>query len=151
MDRFCRYLEETGRNGELSTFAPWLARYLCSLGRHNEAEALAKKGRELGDPNDNVTQVLWRNAQALVDAHAGRHAEAERVAREAVALDLAGDSTWELGNSYDMLAEVLEAAGRHDEAITAWHEALDCYDRKQVIPVARRLRERLTEVQRTEA
>jgi tetratricopeptide (TPR) repeat protein len=151
MDRFCRYLEETGRNGELSTFAPWLGRYLCALGRYDEAESLAEKGRELGDPNDNVTQVLWRNAQALVDAHAGRHAEAERVAREAVALDLAGDSTWELGNSYDILAEVLEAAGRREEALAAWQDAIDCYDRKQVIPVARRLRERLTEVQRTEA
>ncbi len=71
--------------------------------------------------------------------------------REAVALDLAGDSTWELGNSYDILAEVLEAAGRREEALAAWQDAIDCYDRKQVIPVARRLRERLTEVQRTEA
>ncbi len=151
MERVCRYLEETGRNGELSTFAPWLGRYLCALGRYDEAESLAEKGRELGDPKDNATQVLWRQAQAFVDAHAGRHAEAERVAREAVALDLAGDSTWELGNSYDILGEVLEAAGRREEALAAWQDAIDCYDRKQVIPVARRLRERLTEVQRTEA
>jgi class 3 adenylate cyclase/tetratricopeptide (TPR) repeat protein len=147
MGRFCGYLEALGRNAELSTFAPWLARYLCALGRYDEAEPLAKKGRELGDPNDNATQVLWRQAQALVHAHRGRHAEAEKVAREAVALDLAGDSTWELGTSHSILAEVFEAAGRRDEAIAAWQDALESYDRKQVIPVARRLRERLASLQ----
>jgi tetratricopeptide (TPR) repeat protein len=142
--RFCDHLETLGRNAELSTFAPCRARYLCALGRYDEAEPLAIKGRELGDTNDNVTQVLWRQAQALVDTYRGRHAEAERVAREAVELDLAGDSTWELGTSYSILAEVLEATGRREEATATWQEALACYDRKQVIPVARRLRKRLS-------
>jgi tetratricopeptide (TPR) repeat protein len=143
MGSFCGHLERLGRNAELSTFAPWLARYLCALGRYDEAEPLARKGRDLGDTNDNATQVLWRQAQALVDIHRGRHADAERVAREAVALDRAGDSLWQEGNSHCVLAEVLEAAGRRDEAVAAWQDALDCYDRKQVLPVARRLRERL--------
>jgi hypothetical protein len=39
---------------------------------------------------------------------------------------------------------VLAAAGRREEAVATWQEALACYDRKQVIPVARRLRERLS-------
>jgi class 3 adenylate cyclase/tetratricopeptide (TPR) repeat protein len=143
MGRFCDFLEALGRNAELSTFAPQLARYLCALGRYEEAASLAKKGQDLGDPNDNVTQVTWRQAQALVDVHRGRYADAEQVAREAVEFDRAGDSTWELGTSYSILAEVLEAAGRREDAVSAWQDALDCYDRKQVIPVARRLRERL--------
>jgi class 3 adenylate cyclase/tetratricopeptide (TPR) repeat protein len=147
MGRFCDHLETLGRNAELSTFAPGHARYLCALGRYDEAEPLAIKGRELGDPNDRVTQVVWRQAQALVDTYRGRYAEAERVARESVELDLAGDSTWELGTSYSILAEVLEASGRRAEALDAWQDALACYDRKQVIPVARRLRERLTSLQ----
>jgi tetratricopeptide (TPR) repeat protein len=144
MGRFCDHLETLGRNAELSTFAPQLARYLCALGRYEEAASLAKKGRDLGDPSDNVTQVTWRQAQALVDAHRGRYADAEQVAREAVEFDRAGDSTWELGTSYSILAEVLEAAGRREDAVSAWQDALDCYDRKQVIPVARRLRKRLS-------
>jgi tetratricopeptide (TPR) repeat protein len=144
MGRFCDHLETLGRNAELSTFAPQLARYLCALGRYEEAASLAKKGQDLGDPNDNVTQVTWRQAQALVDAHRGRYVDAEQVAREAVEFDRAGDSTWELGTSYSILAEVLEAAGRREDAVSAWQDALDCYDRKQVIPVARRLRKRLS-------
>jgi class 3 adenylate cyclase/predicted ATPase len=147
MGLFCDMLERLGRNAELSTFAPWRARYLCALGRYEEAESLARKGQELGDPDDNATQVVWRQAQALVHAHHGRHAESERIAREAVAIDGAGDSLWQAGNSHCVLAEVLEAAGRREEAIAAWNDALERYDRKQVLPVARRVRERLAELQ----
>jgi class 3 adenylate cyclase/tetratricopeptide (TPR) repeat protein len=144
MGRFCDHLETLGRNAELSTFAPGHARYLCALGRYDEAEFLARKGKELGDPNDWATQVAWRQAQALIDVHRGRPEDAERHAREAVAMDLAGDSLWQEGNSYCVLADVLAAAGRREEAVATWQEALACYDRKQVIPVARRLRERLS-------
>ena len=42
---------------------------------------------------------------------------------------------------------MLEAAGRRDEAIAAWHEALDRYERKGVIPLARRVRERLASLE----
>jgi hypothetical protein len=49
-----------------------------------------------------------------------------------------------LAATYCDLAEVLEAAGRLDAAAAAaWHEALDRYERKEVIPLARRVRERL--------
>jgi hypothetical protein len=46
----------------------------------------------------------------------------------------------EQGNVHYELAEVLEAAGRRDEAAAALREALGCYDRKQIIPLARRSR-----------
>jgi tetratricopeptide (TPR) repeat protein len=151
MGLFCDSLEGLGRTAELSTFAPVLARYLCALGRYEEAEPLAIKGRELGDPRDNATQVMWRQAQALVDTHRQRYAEAEQLAREAVVMDRAGDVLWEEGNSLCVLAEALDAAGRREEAIGAWQDALGCYERKGIIPLARRLRERLTEVQRAEA
>jgi predicted ATPase len=147
MGRYCDHLETLGRNAELSTFAPGQARYLCALGRYDEAESLARKGKELGDPNDWATQVAWRQAQALIDVHRGCPEDAERHAREAVAMDRAGDSLWQEGNSYCVLADVLAAAGRREEAIATWQEALACYDRKQVIPVARRLRERLASLQ----
>jgi hypothetical protein len=48
-------------------------------------------------------------------------------------------------------AEVLEAAGRRDDAIDAWREALDRYERKGIIPLARRVRERLAAAQPTQA
>jgi tetratricopeptide (TPR) repeat protein len=46
------------------------------------------------------------------------------------------------GDAYCDLGEVLEAAGRCDEAIDAWREALDRYERKGVVPLVRRVRER---------
>ncbi|HKN63635.1 MAG TPA: hypothetical protein VJV76_04815 [Gaiellaceae bacterium] len=38
---------------------------------------------------------------------------------------------------------MLEAAGCRDEAVAARHEALERYERKGVVPLARRVRERL--------
>ena len=49
------------------------------------------------------------------------------------------------------LAEVLDAAGRHDEAAAALGEALERYDRKRLIPLAARLRDQLAALQATEA
>ena len=82
-------------------------------------------------------------AQALVHSARGQHAEAERLAREAVDLSLRSDSPLRRGDALVDLAEVLEAAGRIDEAAATMREALDRYERKPIIPLARRTRERL--------
>ena len=82
----CNVLEERGERAYLSSFAPLLGRSLCALGRYGEAEPLARLGRELGDERDVVTQMIWRQVQALVDAHRGEYDEAEPLAREAVAI-----------------------------------------------------------------
>ena len=125
-----------------------LGRALCKLGRNDEAELLAQQARELGEPEDIVTQHLWRQAQALVDVGARTSTnEAERLAREAVDLSRRSDSPLSQGNALSDLAEVLEAAGRHDEASAALRDALALYERKQIIPLARRTRERLAALQ----
>jgi tetratricopeptide (TPR) repeat protein len=54
-----------------------------------------------------------------------------------------GDSLAWQADAWCQLAEVLEVAGRRDDAIDAWREALDRYERKGIIPLARRVRERL--------
>ena len=54
------------------------------------------------------------------------------------------------GEALSDLAEVLEAAGRRDEAAAALREALERYERKPVIPLARRTRERLAALQPTQ-
>jgi len=46
---------------------------------------------------------------------------------------------------------VLEAAARHEEAAAALRAALDRYERKPIIPLARRTRERLAALQPTQA
>jgi tetratricopeptide (TPR) repeat protein len=143
----CEVQEASGDLPGLSSSASALARILCLLGRHDEAESLAQRGRELADPGDISAQAAWRQAEALVRSARGEHAEAERLAREAVDFLLRGDSPFAQGSVLCNLAQVLEAAGRRDDAVAAWRRALDCYERKEVIPLTRRVRERLAELE----
>ena len=147
----CDALEAIGNTGELSSYAPMLGRVLCTLGRYDEAELLALSGRELGHHEDFMTQQTWRQTQALVHSAREQHADAERLAREAVEFSLLGDAPLYQGDALSDLAEVLEAAGRRDEATATLREALDCYERKPIIPLARRTRERLAALQQTQA
>ena len=84
-------------------------------------------------------------------ASRGQHAEADRLGREAVAIapEILDGLEFQ-GNALSDLAEVLEWAGRRDEAAAALREALDRFERKQIIPLARRVREQLASVQQTQ-
>jgi tetratricopeptide (TPR) repeat protein len=122
-------------------------RALCALGRFEEAEPLALQGRELGDDDDPMTQALWRQVAALVQAHHVEYAEAEELARQAVAITLRSDGLVLQGDALSDLADVLDAAGRQNEAASTLREALDCYEAKCVVPLAHRTRERLAALQ----
>ncbi len=144
--RFCDLLEARGLRSYLSTYAPLLGRSLCALGRHDEAEPLARLGRELGDEQDASTQALWRQVQARIDAHRGHHSQAERLAREAVAISERTDSSNLQGDALCDLAEVLHAAGRSDEAATTLAQALERYQQKKNLALAAKVRDRLAEL-----
>ncbi|HVN60118.1 MAG TPA: AAA family ATPase [Gaiellaceae bacterium] len=141
--RVCDEHEAQGNVGYLSTSAPKLGHELCALGQYDEAERLARHGRELGTPDDVGTEMIWRQVQALVHAHRGEHAEAERLAREAVEIAERTDALNAQGDALCDLAEVLEAAGRPTEAAEALEQALDRYERKQNLAMAAQLRPRL--------
>ena len=130
----------------ISSYAALLGRELCLAGRYDEAEQSIARARELDD-DAWLAQATWRQAAALVSAHRGEHATAERLAQEALPHLQRTDSTKFYGDAYCDLAEVLEAAGRREEAMAAWQEALSLYERKGVIPLARRVRERLAALQ----
>jgi tetratricopeptide (TPR) repeat protein len=140
---FCDSLQEVGLSAALCTFAPELARSLCALGRHDEAEPLAHLGRELANERDTSSQALWRLALALVHSARGEHAEATRLAREGVAVLDQTDALNEQGDAFVDLAEVLSAAGHDEEARAALEQALDRYERKKNLVMADRIRERL--------
>jgi len=146
---WCETLESSGRTAELSTYAPRLARLLCGLGREAEAEPLAEKGREFGDSGDVATQVSLLQAEALLQTSRGDHASAEQLARQAVSWAARSDSLSEQGDSLSTLAEVLEAASRREDAIATWQDALDRYERKRIVPLARRTRERIAALETT--
>ena len=129
--RFCDLAETGTMSGFLQTSAPLLGRSLCLLGRYEEAEPLAQLGRTLDETAQDIyAQTLWRQVQALVHASRGQHAEAEALAREAVAIMEPTDALNIQGDALCDLAEVLHAAGRDEEAAGALGQALERYERK---------------------
>ena len=142
-ERGCRILEEAGERSWLSTGACWYAEALYELGRLDEAGEWARRGLELADPDDMATQVLARKVLAKVLARRGQFEHAESLSREAVALV---DETEALVTQADVrvdLAEVLELAGRREEAASLLNGALERYERKGALALVRLARDRL--------
>jgi class 3 adenylate cyclase/tetratricopeptide (TPR) repeat protein len=141
----CEWLEATDDHAHLATYLPLFGRSLCLLGRFDEAEQLAERAREI-DEDDPMTQVYVCQVLARVHAHRGELAEAELLAREAVAESERTDSLNLQAESLCDLGEVLAAAGRPDDAAAALEQALDRCRRKKNLALARRVRERLAEL-----
>jgi class 3 adenylate cyclase/tetratricopeptide (TPR) repeat protein len=139
---YCGWCEKHEQPGLLSSWAPALGRQLCVLGDYEEAEPLAARGRELGGAQDALTQIVWRQVQALVDAHRGDLDRAEALAREAVAISEQTDALNWQGDALSDLAEVLDAGGRSDDAEAALEQALERYERKRNVAMADQLRAR---------
>jgi class 3 adenylate cyclase/tetratricopeptide (TPR) repeat protein len=143
--RFDRWRDFQAKRGALAgvaTYSGFQGRELCFAGRYEEAEEHAVWVIEPGDGDPYRWQVA-----ALVSSRRGDHDLAEQLARAAVAYLQRTQAPKFQADALCDLAEVLEAAGRRDEAIAAWHEALERYERKGVIPLARRVRERLASLQ----
>jgi tetratricopeptide (TPR) repeat protein len=120
-----------------------LAEALYADGRLDEAQAWANRAEELGASDDPVTQLRWRAVRAKVLARRGEHAEAERLAREAMALSDETDQLDTQGDAYADLSEVLVLADRPKEAAEALEQALARYERKEDLVKAERARDRL--------
>jgi class 3 adenylate cyclase len=147
LQTLCEWLEEREMLGLLGTYVSLLGRELCALGRFEEAETAALRGRELADQTDPLSSHLWQQVQALVLADRGEHADAERLARDAVAGVEQTEGLTFQGDAWCDLAEVLHAAGRDEEAAAALADALERYERKGNIPMARQARVRLRDIQ----
>ena len=143
----CRLLDELGEKSILSTAAGKLAQALYALDRLEEADAWAGRAAELGASDDAFTQMLWRQVRAKVLARRGEHAEAERLAREAVAIGEETDLLDAQGDAHADLAEVLSLAGKPDEAAAALEQALERYERKGNLVSTQRAQTRLAELQ----
>ncbi len=140
----CRLLEELEQQAVLSTAAGKLAQALYAFDRLGEADAWAGRAAKLGASDDAFTQMLWRQVKAKVLARLGKHAEAERLAREAVAIGEQTDMLDAQGDTYADLAEVLSFDDRPKEAAEALEQALARYERKENVVMAGRTRDRLT-------
>jgi class 3 adenylate cyclase len=141
--RACELFEKRGLRPTLSTYAPVLGRSLCVLGDYGEAERLIKLGRELGDEQDVMTQMIWRQVLARVYASRDDHSRAEPLVREAVEIAEGTDWLNHQGDALCDLAEVLAAAGRTDAAADALGRALDRYERKMNLAMVAQVRPKL--------
>jgi class 3 adenylate cyclase len=144
--RTCEEMQARELHGALSTMAPRLGRVLCPSARYDEAESLAQLGRRLVDETDLITQVEWRRTQALVDAAAGKYADAEQLARAAVAIAERTDALNDQAGALGDLAHVLSSAGRTAEALAVLEEALARYERKRNLAMAQRVRAKLADL-----
>jgi tetratricopeptide (TPR) repeat protein len=145
----CDLLENAGERSFLSTAAAYLAQALYALGDLEAAENRASSAAVLGASDDALTQTLSRQVRAKVLAAHGRHAEAEEVARQAIALADATDLLNVQADVYSDVADVLGLGGKADQARTALGQALGRYERKGNIVMAERTRLRLAGVEAT--
>ena len=136
-------LERFGEQGFLSSTLGQLAEALCRQGSYDEAEEVAKRTAELATPEDFDPNFQSRSVLARVLAHRGEFAEAERLAREAVAIVEATDWHYQRGQASAALGEVLELSGRGDEARATYEQALVRFEQKDDSPDAERIKARL--------
>jgi class 3 adenylate cyclase/tetratricopeptide (TPR) repeat protein len=139
-------LEAIGERAELSTTAALLALALCKLERLEEARHYADIAEASSSPGDIATQVILLRARSRITAGAGEHDRAEDMARAAV--ELAGTTDWlELrADALIDLAQLLDAAGRSDDAGECVRHAIDLYERKGIVASVTRVRAQLAQL-----
>jgi class 3 adenylate cyclase/tetratricopeptide (TPR) repeat protein len=134
---------ELGETGFRATTGTMLAEALLLAGRDAEAEAVLDEVETFAATDDFDPQARGRWVRALILSRRGELDEAERFAREAVAIVSVTDYLEVTADAYGALAQVLEATGRMDEARRQWLQALELYERKGVMPRIAEVRERL--------
>jgi tetratricopeptide (TPR) repeat protein len=140
----CEIAQATGDFDNFLWFCCNLAQALLGLGRDDEAEQWLERGLETGPTMERQPQVLWRQVRGHVLARRGELEEAERLAREAVALAEETDMLNAHADALIDLAEVLARAGQ--DARAELDRALALYERKGNLVTAERTRSRLAEL-----
>ena len=131
-------MDALGELGNLMWFYCNLAQALLELGRDDEAEEWLQRA-ETWPSEERLPQMLWRQARGKLLARRGELEEAERLAREAVALGAETDMLNAHGDALLDLAEVLALAGRDPRA--ELEEALTLYEQKGNLVMAERTRQ----------
>ena len=119
-----------GDRAYVATRAAELAEAVYRNGRPDEAWLLTETAEVTGGADDVPTQVIWRSVRAKLLAREGRAEEAERLARDAVALTEATDALSLRGAVLLDLADVLTSSGHGAESAAAAAQALDLFVRK---------------------
>jgi tetratricopeptide (TPR) repeat protein len=134
---------EIGETGWRSTVGAELAEALAISGRTEEAESVITEVYTFVSPDDFEPQARLRWVRARLLAGEGRFEEAERLARDAVAIVAATDWIDHRGEAHAALGSVLAAANRVDEGAAERRTALEFYGQKGNVVRAREMRELL--------
>jgi hypothetical protein len=115
-----------------------LAATLVPQGQLTEALALTEEAESIAAPDDIDAQVKWRTSRAAALAASGQRRDAERHARDAVAIAERTDSVLLRADALGRLAEVLIAGGATTEAVEPAAGAGELYEAKGDVVAARR-------------
>jgi class 3 adenylate cyclase/tetratricopeptide (TPR) repeat protein len=119
-----------GDLGHLSSVAPFYADALFAQGRGEEAATVIERTAEWPIADDLDPQIGWRRTMARLLAERGEFANAERLAREAVALAATTDFLEAHARALEDLADVLRLAGRPQEAPAELERAIRLHEQK---------------------
>jgi len=130
-------LERLGETIFLAITQSYLARALERQGRTDEADAVATDAERRAGGRMVPPMVYARMVHAKVAARRGDVLGAERLAREAASLAETTDFTHLRGEALENLADILEAAGRSDDARSLLEQAVGLFDAKGAPAYAR--------------
>jgi tetratricopeptide (TPR) repeat protein len=133
MSKSIEVLRAAGETGFLSTSAVWLADALWAQERYEEALDASRLSEEMAARDDIASQGGWRSVRAKVYAKQGRLEDAERLAREAVAILDRTDHLGQIGDVHLALAMVLREAGKRSEAVAEARTAEQAFERKGIV------------------
>jgi class 3 adenylate cyclase/tetratricopeptide (TPR) repeat protein len=142
--RSSEMLEEMGEHGWLSTIVAQWGDALFKLGRDDEAYRCTERSAELSAPDDQASQIMWRQVRAKVLARRGLRDEAASMAREAVEIaDSTAGLVWQ-ADAYAALADVERMNGEPAGEERALREALRRYEAKGMPVQLEMARDRLS-------
>jgi class 3 adenylate cyclase/predicted ATPase len=116
-------LRAIGVRSHVAEMAAKLADVLCTLGRLDEAEALAREAADSATADHLETQVAWRRALGRVLAGQGELEDAHQLVREALELTEAVEYPDLRADALTAVAEVELARGQSVEAQRLLEEA----------------------------
>jgi predicted ATPase/class 3 adenylate cyclase len=133
-------LEGMGERGLLSMVVAELARAVYAQERYEEAEQLAEESERLAGTADVRSQITWRAVRGQILARRHEFSRAEACAHKAVGIAEQTDDLNSQGRALMDLVEVLELAGRPDDAVAAVARAIELFERKGNVVSAQRAR-----------
>ncbi len=136
-----------GDRWSLSTVSVDLPRPVYEQGRYDDAFSLVAEIDAVCCPADREWQMKRRGIHARLLARQGQIEDAERLARDAVAIASETDQLWFYADVLMDLAEVLRIAARFQEGADAAGQALQLYERKGILPAATRARALVAELE----